>query len=317
MKRALFGVEVRLEDEQRIVVAAGRLRLNRTPPGQRSVRVATVGWPECILDAERIMRAFSPELLVEEQAALRTAFTRVNEHFIVKTAAAARAGAKIVVWPEANILVYRPDESALLARLQVLARDQDIYLLAGIAVLDVSTRVSFENRAMLFDPAGNVAARYIKTTAVPGFEEKFGTRGDGRLPMVDTPHGRITTAICYDLDFPWLIRQAGQGRADLLLAPASDWREIGELHHVSAMFRAVENGVTLVRATRWGWSAVVDACGRELARLDHFAVSERVLMAEVPIDSRRTLYARIGDAWAWLCVAGLAGVIGWATLLAA
>ena len=170
---------------------------------------------------------------------------------------------------------------------------------------------------MLFGPAGNIAARYIKTTAVPGFEAKFGVRGDGRLPMVETPHGRITTAICYDLDFPWLIRQAGQGRADLLLVPASDWREIGELHHVAAVFRAVENGVTLVRATRWGWSAVVDACGRELARLDHFTASERVLIAEVPVAGRRTLYARIGDAWAWLCVAGLVGLIVWATVLVA
>jgi len=299
-----------------VMLIAGRVRLTRAPSAMHSVRVATVGWPEGILDVEQIMRAFSPELTAEEQAALRVAFGRINEHFIAKTADAALAGAKIVVWPEANIMVYRADESALLTRLQALAREQDIYLLVGIAVLDVSTRLSFENRAMLFDPAGNNAARYIKTTAVPGFEVKFGVRGGGRLPMVETPYGRVTTAICYDLDFPWLIRQGGQGRADLLLAPASDWREIGELHHASAVFRAVENGVTLVRATRWGWSAVVDACGREMACLDHFAVSERVLIAEVPVAGRRTLYAYIGDTWAWLCVAGLAGITVWVILLA-
>jgi apolipoprotein N-acyltransferase len=82
------------------------------------------------------------------------------------------------------------------------------------------------------------------------------------------------------------------------------------------VFRAVENGVTLVRATRWGWSAVVDACGHELACLDHFAASERILVAEVPVAARRTLYARIGDAWAWLCVAGLAGIVVRVTMLA-
>lgn len=298
------------------VLIAGRIRLNHVPSTMHSVRVATVGWPEGILDVERILRAFSPELPAEEQAALRAAFSRIHEHFIAKTANAARAGAQLVVWPEANIMVYRADEPVLLTRLQTFAREQDIYLLAGIAVLDVSTGLSFENRAMLFDPAGGIAARYIKTTAVPGFEVKFGVRGDGRLPLVETPHGRVTTAICYDLDFPWLIRQAGQGRADLLLAPASDWREIGELHHVSAVFRAVENGVTLVRATRWGWSSAVDACGRELARLDHFAASERILIAEVPVAGRRTLYARIGDAWAWLCVAGFVGIAAWATMSA-
>lgn len=307
---AVFGIILA------VVLIAGRVRLNHRPAATHSTRVATIGWPEGILDVERIMRAFSPEILAEEQAELRSAFLRIHEHFIAKTAEAARAGAQIVVWPEANIMVYRADEPALLTRLQTLAREQNIYLLAGVAVLDVAARPAFENRAMLFDPAGSTVARYIKTTAVPGFEVKFGVRGDGRLPLVETPHGRITTAVCYDLDFPWLIRQAGQGRANLLLAPASDWREIGELHHISAVFRAVENGVTLVRATRWGWSAVVDACGRELARLDHFAASERILIAEVPVAGRRTLYARIGDAWAWLCVAGLTGTAVWVTLLA-
>lgn len=38
-----------------------------------------------------------------------------------------RAGAKIVVWPKANIMVYRADEPALLVRLQTLAREQNIY----------------------------------------------------------------------------------------------------------------------------------------------------------------------------------------------
>jgi len=69
-------------------------------------------------------------------------------------------------------------------------------------------------------------------------------------------------------------------------------------------------------AVCWGWSAVVDTCGRELACLDHFAVSERVLIAEVSIAGPRTLYARIGDAWAWSCVSGLVVVAVWASLLA-
>jgi len=298
------------------VLIAGRMRLSHPPPAARSVRVATVGWPEGILDAGQIMRALAADLSSAERAALRAAFAHIHDHFIAKTAEAARAGAKIVVWPEANIMVYDEDDAALRARLQACANERGIYLLAGIAVIDASKR-SFENTAVLFDPSGAVAARYTKTTAVPGFEAKHAVRGAGRLPVVETPHGRLTTAICYDLDFPWLIRQAGQGQADLLLVPASDWREIGELHHVSAVFRAVENGVTLVRATRWGWSAVADASGRELARLDHFTVSEGLLIIDVPVAGRRTLYARIGDGWAWLCVAGLLIAVAWAGARAA
>lgn len=299
-----------------VVLIGGRLRLNRVPSVARSVRVATVAWPDGILDVGRVMRVFSPALAADEQVALRRDFARIHEHFIARTADAARGGAKIVLWPEANIMVYRADADALRARLQALAQELGIHLLAGVATLDPSARCSFENRAVLFDPGGRMLANYTKSTAVPGFEARYAVRGDGRLLVVDTPHGRLTTAICYDLDFPWLIRQAGQGRADLLLAPASDWREIGELHHVAAAFRAVENGVTLVRATRWGLSAVVDACGRELARLDHFAPGDRLLFAEAPVAGRRTLYAAIGDWFGWLCVAGLAASIAWAILSA-
>lgn len=295
-----------------VVLVAGRLRLNRASDAAHSVRVATVGWPDGVLEIEQMMRVFAPDLTAQERESLRAAFARIEAHFAGKTAEAARAGAKLVVWPEANIMAFPEAQAALTARLQALARTHGIYLLAGIARLDPAAPRPFENTAVLFDPDGAIVARYTKTTAVPGLEARYAVRGDGRLPVASTGPGRLAIAICYDLDFPRLLRQAGQGRADLLLVPASDWREIGELHHAAAVFRAVENGVALVRATRWGWSAVVDACGRELARLDHFAASERVLIAEAPVAGRRTLYARFGDAFAWLCIVGLAALMLWA-----
>jgi apolipoprotein N-acyltransferase len=169
------------------VLIAGRVRLNQAPATTHNVRVATVGWPEGILDAQQVMRAFAPALSTDEQAALRTALARVHEHFIAKTADAVRAGAKIVVWPEANIVVYRSDESAVLTRLRALAREHDIYLLVGMAVLDVAPKRSFENRAMLFDPTGSTA---LRATSSP--------------PRCQASRPRLVyaaTAVC-----PWLIR---------------------------------------------------------------------------------------------------------------
>lgn len=295
------------------VLVFGHRRLRRFRAAARQVRIATVGWPEGILETDRMMRVFAPDFSAAERDALDAAFARIHGQFLAGTAEAARAGARLVVWPEANIMVFRAQREPLVARLAACAAGHGVYLLAGIAVLDPSAARKFENTALLFGPDGRVVMRYTKTTAVPGFESRFAVRGEGCLPLVDSPHGRLTTAICYDLDFPWLLRQAGQGRADLLLVPASDWREIGELHHVAAVFRAIENGVTLVRATRWGWSAVVDGGGRALAVQDHFATREpRLLVAEAPVGGRRTLYARFGDAFAWLCLAGLLGLVSWA-----
>lgn len=295
------------------VLAYGAWRLRRTATATRTVTVAAVGWPEGIIGQDQILRVLQPGLAAAEAAAARDQFARVHEHFIARTREAARAGAKLVVWPEANAMVFRDELPVLQQRLQSLSRELAVYCLAGVAVVDpAAERIKFENRALLFGPDGTVAANYLKTTAVPGFEAQYGARGDGRLPVVETPYGRLTMAICYDLDFPWLLRQAGRARADLLLVPASDWREIGLLHHDAAVFRAVENGVTMVRATRWGISAMVDAGGRAIAMLDHNLRSSVLLVTEVPVGARPGLYARLGDAFAWVAAAGLVALVAWA-----
>ena len=62
--------------------------------------------------------------------------------------------------------------------------------------------------------------------------------------------------------------------------------------------------MSLVRPARFGIPAAVDAHGRTLASMDEAAAEQLVLVAQVPINGVRTLYARIGDLFAWLCVAG-------------
>ena len=74
----------------------------------------------------------------------------------------------------------------------------------------------------------------------------------------------MATAICFDADFPEFIRQAGLGSADLLIVPANEWREIKNLHAQMAAFRAIENGVPLIRPAASGISTAVDPWGRVL-----------------------------------------------------
>jgi apolipoprotein N-acyltransferase len=171
-----------------------------------------------------------------------------------------------------------------------------------------------ENKAVLIDPPGAELLSYRKSAAVPGFEAQRKVQGDWRIVTSDTPYGRVATAICYDLDFPSFIRQVGLTGADLLLVPANDWEAVKQMHLVPAVFRAVENGVAIVRATSRGVSAAVDPLGRVLATMDHFATTERVMVAQMPLASVHTVYARFGDWFAWLCVAGLLTMIGWSFL---
>jgi apolipoprotein N-acyltransferase len=122
--------------------------------------------------------------------------------------------------------------------------------------------------------------------------------GPGPIPVVATPDGRIAGAICFEADFPDLIRPAGHGGADLLIVPVNEWKEIKNTHLQMHVFRAIENGVPLVRATASGLSAAVDPWGRVLSVSDFFAGSDRTMTAQVPIGRVPTLYATVGDLFA-------------------
>ena len=86
---------------------------------------------------------------------------------------------------------------------------------------------------------------------------------------------------------------------------ATDWRAIDPWHTQMASFRAIEQGVNLVRQTSLGLSAAFDYQGRVLAAMDHYMTSDRVLVSQVPTHGVRTFYARFGDWFAWLSLAAL------------
>ena len=114
-----------------------------------------------------------------------------------------------------------------------------------------------------------------------GWEEGIMRVGDGCLPVVETSDGRFATAICYDAHFPEFIRQAGRSSADLLIVPQKTGKRSRQ-HSNMAAFRAIENGVPLVRATASGSSAF-DPWGRVLSVADYFAEGERTMNAQVPV----------------------------------
>jgi len=292
------------------VMLAGGARLAFAPSAP-TLRVAVVGWPKHLADERLLVRALTG---AQQTPVDRAALHSVQDYFLEASRREAAAGAKLVVWPELGLMVYQADEAAFLARASQMARATSAHLLMGLAVLRPGQARPLENKAVLVDAQGAVVAVYRKSRPVPGWEAVVSARGDGRLRTVASAVGRLASAICFDLDFPALIRQAGQQRADLLLVPASDWPPIKHLHHVQAAFRAVETGATLVRATRWGQSAIVDPYGRVWAALDDAVAEPPALAAQAPAQGVRTLYARVGDVFAWLCALGLAAVLGWAVL---
>lgn len=87
---------------------------------------------------------------------------------------------------------------------------------------------------------------------------------------------------------------------------------IDPVHAYMALFRAVENGVSVVRHADNGLSVVTDPYGAVLAQMDHFNSGERVMVAQVPTRGVSTLYSAIGDLFAWIAVVGLVALSAWA-----
>jgi apolipoprotein N-acyltransferase len=102
-----------------------------------------------------------------------------------------------------------------------------------------------------------------------------------------------------------LVRQAGQSGVDILLLPYKDWASVRVQHAQMATFRAIENGMSLVRPVLSGLSTAVDPQGRTLAQVDSFTTNSPTLVTMVSTQGTATLYAWIGDAFAYLCVVGL------------
>ena len=142
-------------------------------------------------------------------------------------------------------------------------------------------------------------------------------KGDGVLQVVDTPYGRLSAVICWDADFPDVIRQAGQMGVDILFVPSNDWLELRDIHAGMATFRGLEHGLVIFRQVGQGVSLVSDAYGRVLNRVDGFAAPTGAEDAQVaglqqvsvPVGKVDTLDPILGDLFGNVMLLRLVGLL--------
>ena len=125
--------------------------------------------------------------------------------------------------------------------------------------------------------------------------------------MVMLPVGahQVNTAICYEVVYPSLIRQAVLAGSGLLTTITNDgWYGSSSApyqHFEMASMRAIEQGRYMARSANTGISGIVDPYGRVVARSNIF---EQVgLVGEARVLTGRTLYSRIGDQVAFVAIA--------------
>lgn len=232
----------------------------------------------------------------------------VERGLVERTERAAAAGASLVVWNEAATLVYPEDESLWLERVQALADQNDIELVAAYVVPIQVEPLLYENKYVFVQADGSIHHTYLKHEPVPG---EPAVRGEGAMPLVaDTGEGSTAGAICFDYDFPRLALANAENHADLVALPSSDWRGIDPIHTQMAAVRAIESGHSIVRSTRFGLSAGIDPLGRLRGWSSHWDDEDRVLLVRLPQQGVQTVYSRLGDWFpltSVLCAIGLVG----------
>ena len=275
------------------VLLLGGAYLNRTSGASETVRAAG------------ITRSFDMDVEAAkckgDESCLRSLFDRSLDEFLESSERAVGSGARIVVWQENGLAAYQDDVAAYIDRGRDFARREDVHLVMGMYVLS-EDRTADENKAVLIDPSGE-ASEYLKNHAVPGDDHIL---GDGSVLVRDSNHGRLAMFICQDTHIPRFIRQAGRADVDIALVPNHNWASITPTAARMASFRAIENGFSMIRPDYHGLSTAVDYHGNLLASMDAFSTDERIMFADLPTEGLRTIYSRVGDIFAWLCVLSFA-----------
>lgn len=230
-------------------------------------------------------------------------------------AEAAGNGAQLLVFPEYGAMEYAAASSAAVAgNLQAslaavsgalaemdaahadLARRYGVHILAASGPSQRSGG-RYVNAARLFSASGNAGVQE-KIIMTP-FERDWGISGGEGVRVFETALGRIGIAVCYDSEFPLLVRAQAEAGADIILVPsctefASGYNRV----RTAALARAIENTCVTVVSPTVGdapWSPAVDrnaGAASILVPADH-SFSETGVLAEGPFNQPAWVYADV------------------------
>lgn len=230
------------------------------------------------------------------------------------------AGVDLVIWPEVSVPYLMGDRPDLNRAIAEAAGPETRVIIGARRTMETEEGTRWYNALALLQTDGTDTMIYDKHHLVPfgeylpfpAFWERFGlsalAQNAGRFASGQGPR-RLSAAglpsfqplICYEAIFPDEILR-GDDRPDWLLQITNDaWfgSFSGPFQHLAqARFRAVENGLPMVRAANTGVSAVIDPFGQVMAELplDQPGVIDALLPAPLP----PTPYSRVENLPFWL-----------------
>jgi len=302
------------------VGCAGMLRLTRQPPEPPGVKIALV------------QPSIPQELIWDE-----TADARRFEEVMRLSQLALAAQPDLLVWPESAFVGATEDHYLEVA--EMVARHKVWMIFSAEdaeAREDSQGQVSHDyfNAAFLLNAEGRLEGSYRKRRLVvfgeyvplvrwlpflrhfTPIEGGFTPGGGPEDFIVREPSLTASVLICFEDVFPHGARLHARNEVGLLVnltnngwfgASSAQWQ-----HAAAAVFRAVENGVPLVRSTNNGLTCWIDSTGRIrqwLGQESGDVYGAGFLTVNVPLRPEGrvpTFYNRQGDVFGWSCVSVLA-----------
>lgn len=191
---------------------------------------------------------------------------------LVETAADYRC--HLLVFPEyftVQLLTLGDLKRPIAEQIRWLASQRDAYveLLGGLAQRCGLTIVGgtipgvdggrLLNECHVFGPTGgHVVQRKLHMTRFES--EEWGVVAGERLRIIEAPFGRMAVTVCYDVEFPELVRAAARAGVQVLVVPSCTDDRQGYLRvRYCAHARAVENQIYVVQSSTVGSLPMVPA----------------------------------------------------------
>lgn len=234
----------------------------------------------------------------------------------------------LVVWPESGMNFEYDRDPTLRERLSEFTRSNGIYLLMNTWGFSgpVGQSEPQYNSAVLISPSGEKIFEYDKNALVP-FGEYIPARGwipfmsevkalvgdispGTGVPLGEAAGAKIGTLICFETTRPDLARRMRIEGATALVqlsneawfGPTSAPRQM----LTTAIFRAVENNLEVIRSANSGFSARIDRYGLVNGETPMFETATRLWKIKAENEAQgdnSTFYTRHGDVFAVCCAA--------------
>jgi len=254
----------------------------------------------------------------------------IFQDYLRLTRQAIREGAEFILWPESSTPFLFEEDRAAAAQVRTLARQARVPILLGSDQIERGPdglAARYFNSAFLVRPDGTTGGVYRKMHLVPFGEyvplkrvfffaaplvEAVSDFSAGETAALLPVGGHtISTAICYEVVYPDLVRRFVAGGSEMLTTMTNDaWfgaTSAPYQHFEQASMRAIEEGRYMIRSANTGISGIVDPYGRVLARTAIFQPA--VLVGEARFLQTSTYYARHGDILAYASVVATAALL--------